>query len=141
MRTSDQRLLRDKSAFTLLEVLVALSIIGIAMTTLFSAQSQSLSLSIEADFQTTAAMLANLKIAEIMTAESVDSTEGDFGEEFPGYRYKIEEENLESGESELLENLQESLQRFDILIFMGESDTNPYEVRLYKRKQTVRSDA
>ena len=125
--------LRDQSAFTLLEVLIAVSIIGISLTTLFSSQSQSLSLALESKFNTTVSMLANLKLAEIESAEELFDDEGGFGEQFPDFTYKIEINDVDVMESELLEELQKTLQRVDLTISMGDSGVYSYQVSLYKR--------
>lgn len=139
MRISPLNLfLRDQSAFTLLEVLIAVSIIGIALTTLFSSQSQSLSLAIESKFNTTASMLANLKLAELESMEELFDDDGDFGEEFPGLKYKVEIKDIDAGESELLSKLQEILQRIDITVSQGDSDVYLYQIRFYKRLEESR---
>lgn len=139
MRISPLNLfLRDQSAFTLLDVLIAVSIIGIALTTLFSSQSQSLSLAIESKFNTTASMLANLKLAELESMEELFDDDGDFGEEFPGLKYKVEIKDIDAGESELLSKLQEILQRIDITVSQGDSDVYLYQIRFYKRLEESR---
>ena len=58
---------RENSGFTLLEVMIAMAIIAIALVAVFGSQSQSLSLANEAKFSTTAALLAQSKMAEIET--------------------------------------------------------------------------
>ena len=130
--------LQDQSAFTLLEVLIAISIIGIALTTLFSSQSQSLSLAIESKFNTNASMLANLKLAELQSTEELFDDEGEFGEEFPGFQYKVEIKDIDTGESELLGKLEETLQRVDLTVSLGDSDVYSYQVRLYRRLKESR---
>lgn len=77
--------------FTLLEVMIALAILAIALTSLFGSQSHSLSLAIEGKFNTAAAMLAREKLAEYRAAviEPV-SGEGDFGDAFPDFSWRAE---------------------------------------------------
>ena len=128
-------LLRDPSGFTLLEVLIAIAIIGITLTTLFSSQSQSLSLALESNFNTTAPMLANLKKAELENMEELFDDDGDFGEEFPGYTFKVELKDIDPGESELLTKLQETLQRVDLTVSLGESDVYSYQIRFYRKSE------
>jgi prepilin-type N-terminal cleavage/methylation domain-containing protein len=53
---------RKSFGFTLLEVMVAMSIIAIALTAVLGSQSQSVSLASEAKFNTTAPLLAQSKI-------------------------------------------------------------------------------
>jgi general secretion pathway protein I len=80
------------TGFTLLEVMVALAIIAISLMAVMGSQSQSLSLAGEAKFNTTAALLAQEKMAEVERNKkdypSDDS--GDFGEDFPGYLWRVE---------------------------------------------------
>ena len=86
--------LRDNRAFTLLEVMIAVSIIAIALVALFGSQSKSLSNATEANFNIVAPMLASGKLAELEGArDAPGSDEGDFGEDFPGYTWKLETED------------------------------------------------
>ena len=57
--------LDNERAFTLLEVMVAVSIIAIALVALFGSQSRSLSHATEAHFNIVAPMLASGKLAEL----------------------------------------------------------------------------
>jgi general secretion pathway protein I len=78
------------SGFTLLEVMIALAIIAIALVAALGSQSQSVSLANEAKFTTTVTLLAQRKIAELEAKDPKDliSDGGDFGEDFPGYRWE-----------------------------------------------------
>lgn len=83
----------QKSGFTLLEVLIAIAIIAIALTSLFSSQSSSLSLAIEAKFNTTASLLSREIIAGYESGiQPVTDDEGNFGDDYPGYSWKTEVE-------------------------------------------------
>ena len=124
---------RDQCGFTLLEVLIAITVIGIALTSLFGSQSQSLSLAIEAKFNTTATMLANLKLAELESTEELFDDDGDFGEDFPGFIYTVELKEVEAGDSELLGELQESLQRVDLTVSLADIEVYSYQLRFYRR--------
>ena len=77
--------------FTLLEVMVAIAVIAIALTAALGSQSQSLSIASEAKFYTTATLLARQKMAEIDAGylEDLSTDSGDFGEEFPNYRWEM----------------------------------------------------
>lgn len=76
------------SGFTLLEVMVAMAILAIALVAVLSSQEQSISMANEARLATMASILAQSKIAEI---ESIggDNSFGDFGEDFPNYRWEV----------------------------------------------------
>ncbi len=96
----------DNRAFTLLEVMIAVSIIAIALVALFGSQSKSLSNATEANFNILAPMLASGKLAELKGAENAPSNdEGDFGEEFPGYTWKLDTEEATFDNIDTLANL------------------------------------
>ena len=76
------------TGFTLLEVMVAMAILAIALVAVLNLQTQSISMANEARLATTASMLAQSKIAEIESIGGVTSS-GDFGEDFPNYRWEV----------------------------------------------------
>lgn len=125
--------MRCRKGFTLLEVLVAMAILAIAMVTLFGAQSQSLSLATEAKFNTNASLLAGMKLAELSSGrlEPVDA-EGDFGEDFRGYTWKMEVRDAAADRPEWSGILGGSLRRIDLAI-SWEGDPAPYTIRYYFR--------
>ena len=77
--------------FTLLEVMVAMSIMAIGLVAVFQMQSQSISMSTEARFQTTASFLAQSKMVEVETQSPLSNkTEnGDFGPDYPQYAWQL----------------------------------------------------
>lgn len=82
----------DKNAgFTLLEVMVAMAIISIVLTAVYKMHGQTLMMSETARFYTLAPMLAQSKMAEfdIKPTKDQDSDSGDFGYDYPGYRWEI----------------------------------------------------
>ncbi len=96
----------NNRAFTLLEVMIAVSIIAIALVALFGSQSKSLSHATEANFDIVAPMLASGKMAELEGASvAPGNDEGDFGEDFQGYTWKIETENAAFDGIDALSNL------------------------------------
>jgi len=84
--------LYKKAGFTLLEVMVAMSILAMALVAVFHMQSQSISMAGEARFLTTASLLAQRKMAEIEANQSTDnkSQEGDFAPDYPAYGWTIQ---------------------------------------------------
>ena len=92
--------LRTSAGFTLLEVMIAISIIAVALVTLIGAQSQSVSLATGARFDTMASLLAQRKVAEINLAEfnSLIGSEGDFDDTFSGYTWKTEVREVTEGD-------------------------------------------
>jgi hypothetical protein len=72
--------------------MVAVAIIAMALVAALGSQSQSVSLASEAKFTTTVAFLAQGKMAELEAKDpgGFSSDGGDFGEDFPGYRWESE---------------------------------------------------
>lgn len=85
------------NGFTLLEIVISLGLIATALLAVFQLQAQNLDLLSEAQFITTANLLAGERIARIQARGTLtEGTEtGDFGDDFPNYRYR-EEINAES---------------------------------------------
>ena len=92
---------RGNAGFTLLEVMIAISVIAVALVTLIGAQSQSVSLATGARFDTMASMLAQRKVVEFNLAEfnTLTGDEGGFGDAFPGFTWKTEVRELTEGET------------------------------------------
>lgn len=86
--------------FTLLELMVALSIVATALVTLLGTHLLSLNLAQRQKEQTMAVLLARQKMEETMTMEfdSIASESGDFGDIQPGYYWEteIEEADIEN---------------------------------------------
>lgn len=116
--------------FTLLEVMIAMSIIAIVLVAVFGSQSQSLTLANEAKFNTTAALLAQQKMAEVEIGNSLDlsSSSGDFGEDFPEYQWELNESEVPlPGTGEV-----EYLKQVDLIIRWGDQEQFQYGLRLYR---------
>jgi len=82
----------DKNAgFTLLEVMVAMAIISIVLTSVYKMHGQTLMMSETARFYTLAPMLAQSKMADfdIKPAKDQDSDSGNFGNDYPSYKWEI----------------------------------------------------
>lgn len=85
-----------RGGFTLLEVMIAMAIMAIALVAVYQSQSQSVSMATDSRFLTTAALLAQSRMAEIETETRPASTaNGDFGEAFPDYRWQLAVGNVE----------------------------------------------
>lgn len=107
-----------------------MAFIAITLVAVLDAQSGSLSRACEAKFSTTASLLAQKKIGEleIRKAEDLTSDSGDFGEDFPGYYWKLTTE-IPSFDSP--ENISGHLKQMDMSISWGENEVYSYSVRLY----------
>jgi len=129
---------KSNLGFTLLEVMIAIAIIAITLVAVFGSQSQSLLLANEAKFSTTAALLAQSKMAEIEAVNPKDlaSDSGDFGENFPNYHWNLTVSDVSFiGTDEVLDYLK----RIDLSIFYGEHSQYQYSLRLYRFVPKIKS--
>jgi general secretion pathway protein I len=119
--------------FTLLEIMVALSIIAIVLVSVYKMQAQTISMNYEARFYATAPLLAQLKIAEVEIENPGKQTDdsGDFGDEFPGYRWNVVINDIES---EPLGNIAENLKQINVNISFN-TDEFTYSLRTYRFMQ------
>ena len=120
---------RSVSGFTLLEVMVALAILSIALTSIYRLHGQTMDLSSRARFYSQAPLLAQGKLSEIERegiAEARDDS-GDFEEAYPDYTWSVDVEDVQS---ELLKGDNYHLIRLDITVSQGaEAD---YHLRTYR---------
>ena len=121
---------QSTAGFTLLEIMAAISIIAIVLVTVYRMHAQTLSMNYSARFYTTAPMLAQKKMVEIESKgkQDLSNDSGDFGDEFPDYRWQVAVEDVES---KALGNVAENLKKIDILITLN-NDEFTYSVRTYK---------
>lgn len=120
-----------QNGFTLLEVMVALSIIVIVLTALIGTQSQGMSMAIESKFNTTAALLARDKMSrlELVEDDEISSDSGDFGDDFAPYQWKLEVEPLQIPG---LEEADGRLLRLDLTVFLETNDKVQFMIRQYR---------
>jgi general secretion pathway protein I len=127
--------LGNKEAFTLLEVMIAVSIIAIALVALLGSQARSLSNATEAHFNIVAPMLASGKLAELEAGKNAPvNDEGDFGDDFPGYSWKIQTENATFDNLEALTELEKPLQKVELTVLWSETKFS-YLLTYYGRWQ------
>ncbi len=117
--------------FTLLEVMIAVAVLTIALAALLGLQSRSLTLASESRFQTTAALLAQGKMAEAAVAGMGDlaSDSGDFGDVFSGYAWRL---SVQNADLPGLEKMKGRLKRIDLEVTCGEGEIFQYDLRLYR---------
>ena len=122
--------LQPQKGFTLLEVMVALSIIAIVLVSVYRMHAQTVSMNHEVRFYANAPMLAQIKMAEIESEiiEDIGDDSGDFGDEFPDYRWNVV---IDDVESETLGNIVKDLKKIDLLISFN-NDEFTYSLRAYK---------
>jgi hypothetical protein len=96
--------------------MVAVAIIAMALVAALGSQSQSVSLANEAKFTTTVAFLAQGNMAELETKDpgGFASDTGDFGEDFPGYRWESEVGPVDVADVSAVMNLSEFAGAMDL---------------------------
>lgn len=84
--------MKKSRGFTLLEVMIAMAILAIALVAIFQMQSQSISMSTDSRFMTTAALLAQSKMVDVETDSTLANRreDGDFGPDYPQYTWHLE---------------------------------------------------
>lgn len=87
-----------RAGFTLVETLAAMAFLGIVMPVVISALLVSSRAAVTAERSTIAMQLAENRLGEMMldNAWSSESTRGDFGEQWPGYRWELTKSAWES---------------------------------------------
>jgi len=120
---------RFERGFTLLEVMVSVSIIAIVFFSVFRMHIQTLAMCDSVRFYSLAPMLAQTKFAELVenpSLESLSDGSGDFGADFPGYRWQLAVLDVTS---EVLENTSEDLKQIDLSVSFEEA---VYRLRTYR---------
>jgi len=90
---------RRTHAFTFVEVLAAMVFLGITIPVIVSALTVSNRAAVTAERGTIAAQLAENKLGELLLGDAWSGAGGggDFGVEYPGYRYALTKRDWESG--------------------------------------------
>lgn len=121
---------KPEPGFTLLEIMVSVSIVAIVLVSVFKMHAQTIWMSNTIKFHATAHLLAQQKLAEFETISSHQqiSDSGDFGDEFPGYAWHLSVDDIDS---ELLGSVAEDLKRVDVTVTFKQNE-NSYQIRAYR---------
>ena len=120
-----------EQGFTLLEMMVSVTIIAVALTAVLGIQSRSISIASEAKFSITASLLAQGKMAEmeINNLQDLVSDSGDFGEDYPGYTWQLTVNDALPDSSEYG---YDNMKQIDLSVSWGEDAHYRYHLRLYR---------
>ncbi len=126
--------LKEKRAsygFTLLEVMVSLAIIAIALTALLGEQARNVAVADSMAVEIKSALLAQGKMAELETINpgELSSGSGDFGDDFPGYKWKC---TVEDNVPDTRISIPGCLKRIDLQIAREKGNKREYLVRMYR---------
>lgn len=89
-RSEKSSLFSSEEGFTLIEVLVALVLLAVGLTTLLELFSGSLSLAHSSRVYTTATFLANQKMGEALISEEDRTESGNFESPYENFSYDLE---------------------------------------------------
>jgi len=114
-----------------LEVMIAVAILTIALSAVLGLQSRSLSLAAESRFNTTSALLAQEKMAELTVATMgrLRSDSRDFGNGFPGYAWQV---TVQNADLPGLLKMKGRLKQIDLEVTCGIGERYRYDLRLYR---------
>ena len=128
------------AGFTLIEVMIAVSLISIALVTLIGSQSQSVSMATVSRFDTMASLLAQQKMTELSLQQysAVHDGDGDFGEDWPGFTWKAKVTELSENETGL-KNARDRLKAIDLTIGLAQDPSLSFAMRtiLFKKMEAV----
>ncbi|MBW1955606.1 MAG: prepilin-type N-terminal cleavage/methylation domain-containing protein [Deltaproteobacteria bacterium] len=124
--------------FTLLEILVAVSIIAIVSTAVYQMHFFSLSQGHQTALETRCLLLAQKKLAEVKTAseDMFSSASGDFGDDFPGFRWEMQVKGIES---DIFKAAGKDLKRIDLKVF-SDRPSAFYALRAYRFTRTPKGN-
>jgi general secretion pathway protein I len=109
--------------------MVALAVLATTLTVIYQLQGQTMILSSSARFNNLAPMLAQAKLSELeqSTYKELAESSGDFGEDYPGFQYTVQ---IEDVTSDLIEAKPYHFTRIEIVVFNDDEST--YNLRTYR---------
>ncbi len=116
--------------FTLIEMMVAVSIIAIVLLAVYRLHSQTLLMNLSARFYTVAPLLAKSKLAEMeqSTVRELAEGSGDFGENYTGYSWEISVSDVESDQ---LKVAADKLKQINVKVLFNQGELS-YDLRTYR---------
>lgn len=121
---------RSSTGFTLLEIMVAISIIAIVLVTVYRMHAQTISMNFISRFYTVAPVLAKKVLTqnETKTIDELADDSGDFGKEFSDYKWQV---SVKEVESDALGEIAKDLKQIEVTVSLNE-DEDVYTLRSYR---------
>jgi general secretion pathway protein I len=120
----------DRSGFTFIEVLMAVSILAVLLVGVHKLQSQLVDVNMAARFLTQAPLLAQNRLAELERNhfKDVEKNSGDFGPAFPGYSWSLV---IETIDSDILKKAASPMKKIEVSILLNKGERT-YRLRAYR---------
>jgi general secretion pathway protein I len=119
-----------RAGFSLLEVMIALAVMSIVLVSVYRLHSQTLAMSTSSRFYTQAPHLAQGKLDELLSSDSLDfgNDSGNFGENYPLYTWRV---TVDEVASESLGELSRDFKRIDLTVAYNDGEMM-YNLRTYR---------
>ena len=117
--------------FTLLEVMVAVSLMAVVLVAVMNLYMQTVTLTNTAKFYSVAPQLAQKALTDVEMTQLDSRKEGfsgDFGASFPGYHWAV---SVDSTAIEFFETAFENLKKIDVTVTFNENEFI-YKLRTYR---------
>lgn len=127
---------KNKSGFTFLEVMIAVSVLALVLTAVFRLYSQSVSMLFYTGFDLKAPLLAEKIISEKKSEnEFFSDDQGDFGEDFSNYSWSMKVADVELSDlSETIPEQAENIKMQKVTITVTNINKNRYTTFFYVYK-------
>ena len=125
---------QGQGGFTLIEVMVAMTIIATVMVALFRMQSGTINLAGVDDFQTTSRYLAAKALAQIALSINDPESKGEFGQAFKGYAWHCDVTDVNANFSDIMPDFSDNigtLKKIDLIITRQQGNRS-YHVETFR---------
>jgi len=122
----------EAAGFTLLEIMISVSIISLVFVSLFRMQSGTTDLALAGQFNSTVPFLARQLLVDIeQDLGNRSESEGDFGENYPGYEWVCKITDVSFEDLDFLETSQGSFKKI-VLEISGMKGQNVYKITTWR---------